>query len=90
MGAGLIGSPALAKSNCSKACKAAQKAEFKTCKTGCAKDKVCKKECATEKKAEATACKTSGTPTCAGESSHCCGYTNDESPSGAFLDHLFE
>jgi len=85
LGAGLMGAPAIAKKNpCTKAtgCPAQINSEFKTCKTACAKkDKACKKECSTEKKAQKRACKTATNPT-----PPTCGFADEESPSGAFLD----
>jgi hypothetical protein len=85
LGASLMSSPALAKKNpCTKAtgCPAQITSEFKTCKGACAKkDKACKRECSMEKKAQKKACKMATNPT-----PPSCGFTDEESPSGAFLD----
>jgi len=87
LAASLVSTPALAKKNpCTKVtgCPAQITAEFKTCKTGCAKGKAgkaCRTECSTEKKAQKKACKAATNPT-----PPSCGFTDEESPSAAFLE----
>jgi len=76
LAAGLGGTPAFAK--CTKDCKHSIAANYKTCKSACAKGaagKACKKTCKDSKKTAITACKAAANP-----SPPSC------SPSGAFLN----
>lgn len=63
-GAGLMGSPALAR--CGRDCTRAIAVEFKACKVPCPKGragKACKTTCKDEKKADTAACKAATNPT---------------------------